>query len=381
MHSSKDRRPCLRRATAPLALSLGIALTALAGTTSVRAESAYSSDPAAKQVDPPATKERPVDLRKAARGRGGSGALPVWAERYEKPVYRNGRRVTWRGKWREDAEATTETPDAVPLPPEAPDRPAPLRLSLAVEPSLAGFAGELNGFVAQDNILVETGAAEADLALLPADQLSGAKDWQAVARLFPVEVHLIARPGLASLADLKMRSVVIGAAGSPQEATMRSLLDRLDAGALLISEDPSAALSKLGAPGGPDAVIFFAGAGQDVLAAAPEGARRIALPYGAKLGDDWLPATLTDAGSERLRGGAPVDTLAMSLVLAARTAEAGSERFRRLDAFTKAFFDRAGQTPHEGASPKWAEVNVAARTSPLPRFEPAQDRLASMTAK
>lgn len=369
MTRSSDRRLSLPRATAPLALSLGLALAALA-TQAARAETAFSADPA-PQRESPATSEKPVDLRKAARGKG--AALPAWAERYEKPVYRNGRRVTWRGKWREETGA--DEPDAAPLPPPAPDRPEPVRLSLAAAPGLSVLSGELTGFAAPDNILVEPAAAEADLALLPADRLGEAKDWQAVARLFPVEVHLVARPGLGSLADLKMRSVVIGAAGSPVEATMRNLLDRLDAGALLISEDPLAALPKLGEPGGPDAVLLFASAGADPLAQAPQGARLLPLPFGSKLGDDWLPATLNGPD------GASVDTLAMSLVLAARASEPGSDRFQRLDAFAKAFFERAGQPPHDGADPKWAVANVAAQVSALPRFAPAQERIAAMTAQ
>lgn len=369
MTCSTDRRPSLRRATAPLALSLGVALAALA-TQTAQAESAYSADPAPQRASP-ATSEKPGDLRRAKRGR--SGALPAWAERYDKPVYRNGRRVTWRGKWRDEAE--TDEADAVPLPPPAPDRPDPVRLSLAASPGLAGLSGELTSFVAADNILVEPAAAEADLALLPADRLAETKDWQAVARLLPVEVHLIARPGLASLADLKLRSVVIGAAGSPAEATMRSLLDRLDAGALLVSEDPVAALGKLGTPGGPDAVMLFASAGADLLGQAPQGARLLPLPFGAKLGDDWLPATLAGPG------GAPVDTLAMSLVLAASASEPGSDRFQRQGAFVRALFERAGQPPHEGADPKWAVVNVAAQVSAIPRFAPAQERIAAMAAE
>jgi TRAP-type uncharacterized transport system substrate-binding protein len=93
----------------------------------------------------------------------------------------------------------------------------------------------------------------------------------------------------------------------------------------------------------------------------------------AKLMGAYLPAQLRNDHYPKLIGqGETVSTIASGIMLAVYNWPEGSERYQKLEAFTRKFFDNIEKFRDDSRHPKWKEINLAADVPGWVRFKPAQ---------
>ncbi len=319
--------------------------------------------------------------------------------RYEKPVMRNGRMVTWRGAWR-DRKGSGRAALAARAKPERQDRserpalraaaPAvaaagaaadgettqPVKITVAADPAAAAALAELGKALAPGGVSLEPvdPRAEADVALMHGDAFradaASASGWVALARLFDCEAHVVTIGPARAIGDLSGKRVDVGAAGSAGAATARRIFALIGVAATFHEASAEESMRRL-ARGETDAVVVIAP--RPTLASAPKGSSLVSIPYPAALRDAFLPAELTQADLPQLVAGQPIDTVSIPALLVARPPAAESERQRKLERLAEALpaaATRLGGQPTRLQS-KWQHANFAARTG-LPAFAPAR---------
>lgn len=190
-----------------------------------------------------------------------------------------------------------------------------------------------------------------------------------IAKLHNEELHVLARGDIASIEDLAGKRVNF--AGSP--VTGPSVFGLLDIKVKSSFVDPELALKQLRA--GEIAALAYVAAKPSLRLAALDdasGLHFLPIPLKPELAAVYVPARLTAEDYPRLvRSGAPVDTVAVGVVMVAANLPANTERYRNVANFVDAFFTqfpRLQEAPHQ---PKWAEVNLAAELPGWKRFPPA----------
>jgi TRAP-type uncharacterized transport system substrate-binding protein len=196
-----------------------------------------------------------------------------------------------------------------------------------------------------------------------------------IAELFKEEVHLVARPNITSIEQLRGLKVNLDAKGSGTSYSMRDLFKALGIEVEEVSLSQAEALEKVKS-GDIAATALIAGkpvrsisklTGTDRLHFVP-------IPYPGKLIGDYLPATLAhDDYPELIASGETVDTVAVSAVLIAYNwPKTSVDRYRRIQRFVEAFFPRIADFQRPPRHPKWHDVNLAATLPGWTRFEAAQ---------
>ncbi|MDB5641377.1 MAG: hypothetical protein JWN07_694 [Hyphomicrobiales bacterium] len=217
-----------------------------------------------------------------------------------------------------------------------------------------------------------------DLAILQSDALDdarnadGARKLTFIARLFNQEIHIVARQGVKSFADLDGRTIASSAPDTPEGRTASKLFERAKLRPRLLEMDPATALARLGR-GEIDAAIFIGGKPVPALAGLPAGLHLVSIPYKGALQDSYYPAQITKADyPDLVTDDKGVDTVAIGTVLVALDAKPNSPRSKKLTQFTQIFFERFGALREGAHHPKWREVNLAADVPGWRRFQPAQ---------
>ncbi len=201
-----------------------------------------------------------------------------------------------------------------------------------------------------------------------------------IAELFKEEVHLVARPNITSIEQLRGLKVNLDARGSGTSYSMRDLFKALGIEVEEVTMSQADALEKVKS-GEIAATALIAGkpvrsisklTGTDRLHFVP-------IPYPGQLIGDYLPATLAhDDYPELIAAGETVDTVAVSAVLIAYNwPKTSVDRYRRVQRFVEAFFPRIADFQRPPRHPKWHDVNLAATLPGWTRFEAAQEWLDS----
>jgi TRAP-type uncharacterized transport system substrate-binding protein len=196
-----------------------------------------------------------------------------------------------------------------------------------------------------------------------------------IAELFKEEVHLVARPNITSIEQLRGRKVNLDAKGSGTSYSMRDLFKALGIEVEEVSLSQAEALEKV-KNGEITATALIAGkpvrsisklTGTDRLHFVP-------IPCPSQLMADYLPAPLNhDDYPELIASGETVDTVAVSAVpFAYGWPKTNVDRYRRVQRFVEAFFPRIGEFQRPPRHPKWHDVNLAATLPGWTRFEAAQ---------
>jgi hypothetical protein len=87
----------------------------------------------------------------------------------------------------------------------------------------------------------------------------------------------------------------------------------------------------------------------------------------------YLPAQLRHDHYPQIIGeNETVSTVASGIMLAVYNWPEGSERYQKLEAFTRKFFDNIDKFRDDARHPKWKEINLAAEVPGWVRFKPAQ---------
>ena len=199
-----------------------------------------------------------------------------------------------------------------------------------------------------------------------------------IAELFKEEVHLVAKPNITSIEQLRGLKVNLDVKGSGTSYSMRDLLKALGIEVEEVSMSQAEALEKV-KTGEIAATALIAGKPVRSMSKVT-GADRlhfVPIPYPGQLIGDYLPATLThDDYPELIPADETVDTVAVGAVLIAydwpKTTSGGVDRYRRVQRFVEAFFARIADFQRPPRHPKWHDVNLAATLPGWTRFEAAQ---------
>jgi TRAP transporter TAXI family solute receptor len=194
-----------------------------------------------------------------------------------------------------------------------------------------------------------------------------------VAKLFNEEVHIVVRPDVTDIKQLKGKVVNLGVPGSGTAITARLLLDDLG---INVQESHLAdvdAIEKLKS-GGIAAAVFMAGKPAPVMAwLKGSGLKVLPIPYAKILEDAYYPATLThDDYPELIAEGQSVDTVSVCAVLVSFNWSGDNVRYRKVAKFIDAFFSKFDELQKPPRHPKWREVNFAATLEGWRRSPAAQ---------
>jgi len=194
-----------------------------------------------------------------------------------------------------------------------------------------------------------------------------------VAKLFNEEVHIVVRPDVTDIKELKGKAVNLGEPGSGTAITGRLLLDDLG---IKVQESHLAdadAIEKLKS-GEIAAAMFMAGKPAPVMAwLKGSGLKVLPIPYAKILEDSYYPATLThDDYPELIAEGQSLDTVSVCAVLVAFNWSGDTVRYRKVAKFVDAFFSKFDELQKPPRHPKWREVNFAATLEGWHRSPAAQ---------
>ena len=194
-----------------------------------------------------------------------------------------------------------------------------------------------------------------------------------VAKLFNEEVHIVVRPGVTDIKQLKGKVVNLGEPGSGTAITGRLLLDDLGINVQESHLADADAIEKLKS-GDIAAAMFMAGKPAPVMAwLKGSGLKVLPIPYAKILEDAYYPATLThDDYPDLIAQGQSVDTVSVCAVLVAFNWSNDNARYRKVAKFVDAFFSKFDELQKPPRHPKWREVNFAATLEGWHRSPAAQ---------
>ncbi len=196
-----------------------------------------------------------------------------------------------------------------------------------------------------------------------------------IAKLFNEEVHLVAKPNITSIAQLKGLKVNLDAKGSGTSYSMRDLFNALGIEAQEVSMSQVEAIEKVKS-GEIAATALIAGKPVRLMSklSREDGLHLVPIPYSKQLYDDYLPTILTrDDYPELVPAGESVDTVAVSAVLIAfNWPKTNLDRYSRVQRFVEVFFPKIAEFQKPPRHVKWREVNLAATLPGWKRFDAAQ---------
>jgi uncharacterized protein len=197
---------------------------------------------------------------------------------------------------------------------------------------------------------------------------------QYITRLYDEEVHVLAAKGVNSTTDLASKKVNFGLSGSGTDMTASVIFERLGIKVDVTNFSQSVALEKL-RRGEIAAMVYVAGKPSRLLGEIrpDEGLHFLPVAATTDLSESYTRTSLTaEDYPELIEAQRPVATVAVSCVLVAYNWPAGTERYRRVAHFVRAFFDRHRdlQTPQH--HPKWRDIDIPAAVPGWTRFAPAE---------
>jgi TRAP-type uncharacterized transport system substrate-binding protein len=196
-----------------------------------------------------------------------------------------------------------------------------------------------------------------------------------IAKLFDEEVHLVGRPNITSIEQLRGLKVNLDAKGSGTSYSMRDLFKTFGIEVEEVSMSQVEALQKVRS-GEIAATALIAGkpVSSMLKLSRSDGLHFVPIPYPGQLIGNYLPATLAhDDYPELIAPGETVDTVAVGAVLIAYNwPKTNIDRYRRVQRFVEAFFPRIAEFQRPPRHPKWRDVNLAATLPGWTRFEAAQ---------
>lgn len=196
---------------------------------------------------------------------------------------------------------------------------------------------------------------------------------QYIAKLFPEEIHILARNEIASLKDLNGKPVATGMLGSGTELTAAALLDMCHITPNIVHEGQTAALDHL-RRGEIAAMVVVGGEPVPMLQGidAGSGLHFVPIPLNAQLIDSYVPTGLDHHSyPDLVPAGRPVETVAVGSVLVTLSTPSDTARAKRVNRFVDALFERFDQFRRPGFHPKWREVNLSAQVQGWTRYPEA----------
>lgn len=204
---------------------------------------------------------------------------------------------------------------------------------------------------------------------------------QYVAKLLNSELHLLAPTSVKSFEDLRGKKVNLWKPASVTASVTANVFKLLDIEIVPVYLDTDAAFEALKS-GEIAAMARMGGAPQadyDKVTAdsgvhfVPLNENTLSPGKFATLMASYLPAQLRHDHYPRIIGqNETVSTIASGIMLAVYNWPEGSERYQKLELFTRKFFDNIDKFRDDSRHPKWKEINLAADVPGWSRFKPAQ---------
>jgi TRAP-type uncharacterized transport system substrate-binding protein len=206
-----------------------------------------------------------------------------------------------------------------------------------------------------------------------------------ILNLFPSELHILVRPEIKTLSDLKGKKVNFNTPGTAAAYSGPLIFDqlKLDAQKTFIPHQVAIAQMKAGTDD-MAAVVFITSKPVDAFrnGTFPPGFHFLPVPFQDY--EFYIPSALTSTDYPKLiPEGQQIETIAVPTILAAYNWPKSSDRFRRVARLTNYLFDRMSKLQQPGFHPAWKDINLKAPVPGLTRFSVAQewlDRHASKTA-
>jgi TRAP-type uncharacterized transport system substrate-binding protein len=200
-----------------------------------------------------------------------------------------------------------------------------------------------------------------------------------ISQMHNTEFYVMARADIARMEDLAGKKVGFHVKGSGPSVTGPMIFERLGIKVEPVFINHTFAIEKMRT--GEISAIFQLGAKPNDLLAKlkPElGMHFVAINWGPKFSDYYLPATLThDDYPNLIPPGGTIDTLAVPVVLAVYNWPKNSDRYRRVERFVQYYFERFDKLKEPSFHPKWKEINLAARVPGWNRYPAAEEALAA----
>lgn len=198
-----------------------------------------------------------------------------------------------------------------------------------------------------------------------------------VAPLGTEEAHVLVRPEIQSLADLKGKRVGFHVAKSSSESAGKQIFQTLGIDVQPFNFPQRVAIDKMRRNELEATVCFCPKSVPDYREVKPEdGFKFVEVPYPSAFEAEFLPGKITnDDYPNVLPKDGKVRTIAMYTMLVTLNWPKGSVRYNRNAKFTEALFSRFPEFLKPPRLPIWKDVNLAGKVPGWQRFAPAQEWL------
>ena len=226
-----------------------------------------------------------------------------------------------------------------------------------------------------------------DMAILPIDVLEYAKEQRLypgiessltyITKLHNEEFHLLARPEIKDISELKNRKVNVDLRGSGTSITAARLFEMFKMPVTVTNDTQEVGLDKL-RRGEIAALAFVAGKPAPLFASLKreEDLHFLALPVNTAIATTYIPTRLSGADyPDLIPHDKPVETIAVGNLLVVTELRQLPERYRNVANFVDIFFTEFQSLLTPGHHPKWNEVNIFAELPGWRRYAPAHQWL------
>jgi TRAP transporter TAXI family solute receptor len=194
-----------------------------------------------------------------------------------------------------------------------------------------------------------------------------------VTKLYNEEMHVVAPKTIQKLSDLEGKTVSVDLPNGGTFVTAITIFDRLGIKPKFVYIEQRIAYEKL-RKGEIDALIAVQGSpSKFITTIKDENLHFVPVDYAAPLQVDYLPSQLkSEEYPSLIPPGGRVDTIAVPAILAAYNWSPGSDRYRKVERFVQAFFEKFKDFQQPPFHPKWKEVALNAPLKGWTRFPAAQ---------
>jgi TRAP-type uncharacterized transport system substrate-binding protein len=198
-----------------------------------------------------------------------------------------------------------------------------------------------------------------------------------VAPLGTEEAHILVRPEIRSLADLKGKRVGFHVAKSSSESAGKQIFQTLGIDVQPFNFPQRAAIDKMRREELDATVCFCPKSVPDYREVKPEdGFKFVDVPFPPAFDAEFVPGKITGEDYPNIVAkDGKVDTVSMYTMLITLNWPRGSARYNRNAKFAEALFSRFPELLKPPRLPSWKNVNLAGKVPGWRRFAPAQEWL------
>lgn len=206
-----------------------------------------------------------------------------------------------------------------------------------------------------------------------------------ITRLYDAELHILVRPEIQTLEDLRGKKVNIGLAGNAAHTTVPIVMQALGIDVEMIKVDHAIGLDMM-KKGEIFAAMRVGGKPMDTFTKAPEdlGFHFLSISssqYAQHFAEQYVLGKLTNKDYPKLiPEGETITTVAVPDILAVYNWPKGTDRYQRVEKFIVSFFKNFKKLQEGPFHEKWKDVNLAATIPGWTRSEIAERMLKEIGA-